>query len=265
MLSDNEFRRLLDRLDRPWSGYRKVRKGVMKRLRRHMTDLACPSIQAYLDRIVQDSEARARCEALLTVTISRFFRDRQLWDYLRSSILPTLTTGFGGDLKAWSAGCASGEEPYSLAMVAQTVTEKFPAAAGLSILATDADSACLQRAQEGRYPESSLREVPENFRERWFTRAPGRRARRIDSLLGGPICWQVHELLNEPPQGVFQLILLRNNLLTYYQGLRSKNAFDRILGRLAPGGALIVGSHERPPPDTRPLVRDPQCPWVYWG
>jgi chemotaxis protein methyltransferase CheR len=151
-------------------------------------------------------------------------------------------------------------------MVAQAVTEKFPAAAGLSILATDADSSCLRRAQEGRYPESSLREVPENFRERWFTRAPGRRARRIDSLLGGPICWQVHELLNEPPQGVFQLILLRNNLLTYYRGLRMKNAFDRILSRLAPGGALIVGSHEQhPPPDTRPIVRDPRCPWVYWG
>jgi hypothetical protein len=49
MLSDNEFRRLLDHIDRPWSGYRKVRKGVMKRLRRHMTVLACPSIQAYLE------------------------------------------------------------------------------------------------------------------------------------------------------------------------------------------------------------------------
>jgi chemotaxis methyl-accepting protein methylase len=261
MMGDDDFRRLLDHLDRPWAGFRKVRKGVKKRLRRHMTRLGCDSIQDYLGRIDGDAVARAGCEDCLAVTISRFLRDRGLWQGLQDRILPGLAERFGDPLSAWSAGCAGGEEPYSLAMVALAAADNRPAAASIRILATDARPPCLERAVEGRYPASSLREVPESWRDRFF-RPAGRRAWRVDPGLGEGIRWQVHDLLAVPPEGSFHLVFLRNNLLTYYRGRRLETAFHGIVGRIPEGGVLVVGSHERPPAHPR-LGRDPACPWVY--
>ena len=157
MLDDHDFRVLLNHLDRPWSGYRKVRKGVKKRVRRHMIQLSCTTIQDYLQRIDQYPDAWTQCQDFLAVTISRFFRDRQLWEHLQKRILPDLAQRFSERLRTWSAGCANGEEPYSLFMVAAAAFEAISDMGTIQILATDANIGCLQRAREGRFPESSLK------------------------------------------------------------------------------------------------------------
>lgn len=263
MLDDDGFRLLLDHLDRPWSGYRKVRKGVKKRLLGHMTGLGCTSMPDYLQQIDADPTTLEQCEQHLAITISRFFRDRRLWDHLQTQILPNLAKRFDGRLRAWSAGCANGEEPYSLSMVVLAASESMPGENKIRILATDADAACLNRARQGHYGESSLKEVPDKFRRRWF-RPVGRRSWQINGRIGDCIHWRQHQLLAEPPSDRFHLIMLRNNLLTYYQGQRQQNAFNRILDHLVEGGILVVGSHEHPPSTSRPLERDPFCPWAYW-
>lgn len=264
MLSDDDFRLLLDRLDRPWSGFRKVRKSVKKRLRRHMENLQCLTIEDYLRRIGADPAARGECEQRMIVTISRFFRDRRLWDQLQTRILPSLAARFPYGLAAWSAGCANGEEPYSLSMIWEAAEASMPEPVDLRILATDAQPSCLQRAREGCYPVSSLKQVPEGFKKQWFQKAPGSRRWRIDGRLSERIRWQVHQLLEPPPQGEFHIILLRNNLMTYYRGERLQTAFNSILDHLADGGAIILGSHEQLPANHPPLTREPSCPWVYW-
>ena len=263
MLSDTDLRKLLDHLDRPWAGFRKVRKGVKKRLHRHMLAIPCRSIEAYLAKIDKDPLLRAECENRLTVTISRFFRDRLLWDQLTRHILPELALRFNGRLSAWSAGCANGEEPYSLAMVWQTVADTLTDAGTLRIVATDANAPCLARAKVGRYPQSSLKEVPETYRRRWFQKVAGKAQWKIAAELENRILWQAHQLLDPPPEGIFHLILLRNNLLTYYQGDKMQAAFQRIAARLAKGGILIVGAHEHPPLGQQPLQRDKSCPLVF--
>ena len=78
MLSDTEFRSLLEHLNRPWAGYRKVRKGVKQRVRRHMQNLACSTVEQYLVQLARQPAEMAACEECLRVTISRFFRDRLL-------------------------------------------------------------------------------------------------------------------------------------------------------------------------------------------
>ena len=262
MLDDNDFLLLLNHLDRPWSGYRKVRKGVKKRVRRHMTQLSCTTIQDYLHRIDRHPVAWTQCQDQLAVTISRFFRDRQLWDHLQKQVLPDLTLRFPEKLSAWSAGCANGEEPYSLSMVAAAASETISGMDPIQILATDADTKCLQRAREGRFPESSLKELPEAFKKRWLKPA-GRRTWLIDERLGADIRWEARQLLDKPPQDRFHLILLRNNLLTYYQGQQMHAAFNCIVECLEDGGILIIGSHEHSPPTSRSMKRDPLCPWIY--
>lgn len=264
MLSDDDFRTLLAHFDLPWAGYRKVRKGVKKRIWRQMQEAGCGDIHSYLVLVEQRQDVRARCRHCLLVTISRFFRDRRLWDYLHAHLLPELKKLFPAGLNAWSAGCAGGEEPYSLAMVcADLAREREPGP--LHIKATDANPECLERARCGIYGAGSLKEVPDELRQRFFVSLP-KKLWAIDPHLRDRIDWELHNLLEEPPRsplGPFHIILLRNNLLTYYQGAVLQAALERIIHTIAPGGLLILGSHERLPAVSLPFRRDDNCPWVY--
>lgn len=259
MLSDKDFKRLLQFMDRPWKGYRKVRKGVQKRIRRHMSQLDCASMDHYLALLTEQPSQRAACEACLLVTISRFFRDRQLWSCLKTSLFPTLIARFQEPIRIWSAGCAGGEEPYSIAMA----WKSLPDAPMPGLLATDADPHCLERACTGIYGPSSLKEVTEAQRTHYFISLRGGRrfAVRQDRL--PPIVWQHHQLTDPPPGGPFQMIFLRNNLLTYYQGATLRKAFFNVIQALSPKGCLVIGSHECLPDAGVQLARDASCPWVY--
>lgn len=260
MLSDTEFRLLLEHLDRPWAGYRKVRKGVKKRVRRHMADLGCSTIEQYLRVLTRRPGARAACEQCLRVTISRFFRDRQLWQTLAERILPDLVNRFAPPIRTWSAGCACGEEPYSLAMV--WVELGRPAA--LDLVATDTGADCLARARTGVFGRSSLKHLPDRLRDRYFCPQKSGRQYLIRRHRLPSIRWQQHDLLGPPfEDGTFHLILLRNCLLTYYQGPGLLAAAARVMAALSPGGYLVTGTHETPPVGAFRLNREPDCPWIY--
>lgn len=259
MLDDREFGRLLEYLERPWSGYRKVRKGVKKRIRRHMEKSGCRTMDAYLELLQISPKDKADCEECLLVTISRFFRDAQLWQYLQAHLLPELVHHFEPPLRFWSAGCACGEEPYSLAMIWDCLGEVSPP----EILATDTRTDCLNRAKAGRYPRSSLREVPENIRSTYFNirRRGGVFSIQKQRLL--PIQWQRHHLLEPPPAGPFHIVFLRNNLLTYYQEPQLQTTLRSITSVLAPDGRLVIGSHEKISAPALNLQRQNDCPWIY--
>ena len=86
-MDDHQFRRLLHHLGLSWTGYRKVRKGVKRRISHHMLRLDCPDMAGYLHVLERNTETKAECKRLMTVSISRFFRDRRLWDLLQEEIL----------------------------------------------------------------------------------------------------------------------------------------------------------------------------------
>ena len=261
MLSDRDFSDLLKYLNRPWSGFRKVRKGVKKRIRRHMVELGCSTIEQYRAEISRPQE-RAVCEHCLMVTISRLFRDRQLWQALQGRILPDLSRQFSHPLRIWSAGCASGEEAYSLAMVCDVLRLPVPPL----ILATDVQPACLNRAQAGIYSHGSIKELPNEMQKRYVDIKQKGRQAVIRKHLLPPVRWLVHDLMHGPVDAdPFHLIMLRNNLLTYYQGRALQDAFAVLLSTLTPGGCLVTGSHEHLPVTDVPLTRDEDCPWVYWN
>jgi len=265
MIPDSDLRALLAYLDRPWAGFRKVRKGVKKRLHRHMCQLDCRHVGDYIALLDRQPEQRAVCEACLTITISRFFRDRRLWEALQERLLPALIQRFGQGLRIWSAGCASGEEPYSLAMVWHLLAAAHEDLPPLTILASDRQPQCLERARRGRYSAGSVKEIPPDMRPQFFTISRGGGRFEIKPEVRQWVCWVRHDLLNGPPGSSFHAVFLRNNLLTYYQGAVLQAAFERIVQTLVRGGLLIVGSHERLPAVSRSLVRDEGCPWAYWS
>ena len=87
MITDADFRKLLDHYDRPWRGFRKVRKGVLKRIRRHMASLHCSSVSEYIDILQRCPIEEEILQSHLRITISRFNRDRYLWDFLAEHTL----------------------------------------------------------------------------------------------------------------------------------------------------------------------------------
>ena len=121
-----EFALILDRFALSGEGYRKVRRGVQKRIVRHMQALGCPSMRAYLERLDADGEAETGARRLLDVSISRFFRDGEVWQVLGEEILPSLAAAHPAGLRIWSAGCALGQEVYSIRILWALLSEKAP-------------------------------------------------------------------------------------------------------------------------------------------
>ena len=253
-MDDDQFRRLLNCFGLSWSGYRKVRRGVKKRIRRHMKALGCQDFEVYLAALDNDQALREKCELLMTVSISRFFRDRGFWETLENQILPGIITGDTERAKVWFAGCACGEEVFSFAIVWDRLRERFQALPEIKILATDVNLVYLRRAQEGLYSLSSLKEVPEDVRSKYFKRQGEANQYRIASSLERGISWRLHHLLHDPPDPGFHLIFLRNNLLTYYRDALKTPAFLKVADCLVPGGILIIGSHEKLPLETADLL-----------
>ncbi|MCP4746998.1 MAG: hypothetical protein GY874_12800 [Desulfobacteraceae bacterium] len=263
MLSDDQFRLLLAHFDRPWAGFRKVRKGIKKRIRRHMAQLDCRCFEHYLALVQDDPEIGHACQQKLVVTITRFFRDRQLWDHLCHVILPGLIRLFPNGIRAWSAGCSGGEEPYSLAMVWHVLNENLNTQVPLDILATDIRSDCLERAQKAVYYKNSVKEVPQDLLTRYFHISKNEKHFILRPELKSIVRLMRHDVLDFPIEKDFHLLFLRNNLLTYYQGDVLEQALKRILKSLSMDRYLVLGSHERLPALPLPLLRDKNCPWFY--
>jgi chemotaxis protein methyltransferase CheR len=257
-MDDNEFSELLKYFNRPWKGYRKVRKGVIKRLRRHMEELDCTTLEAYIAILEQNRTEYQKCQAHLLVTISRFFRDKQVWQHLENRLLPELVSYFPQELKTWSAGCACGEEPYSLAIL----WNRLQFQTTLKIIATDANPLCLERARKGIFGKSSLKALSPEYISSCFNRLSAH-CYSILPHFQEPISWHEHDLLDAPPQSAFHLIFLRNNLLTYYQQPTLGRAAERIVKTLMPGGLLVIGAHEKLPELSIALIRDNLCPLIY--
>jgi chemotaxis protein methyltransferase CheR len=173
---------------------------------------------------------------------------------LEQEILPRLAADAlargGSRLRIWSAGCASGEEPYTLALL--FAFGERPRDQAPEILATDADSHLIERARRACYPASSLRDLPEPWRAAFertgdnFCLKPEHRAsvRFVEQDIGDAM-----------PAGPFDLILCRNLVFTYFAEPMQREIAGRLAERLVPGGSLLLGTHESLPAPVRGLAR----------
>ncbi|MBW2063686.1 MAG: hypothetical protein JRJ03_02015 [Deltaproteobacteria bacterium] len=253
-MDDTAFRGLLEFLGLSWRGYRKVRRGLKKRVARDMAECGCRTVEQYIRLLERNKALKDHCEMLMGVSISRFFRDRALWETLEKDILPELSHRHPDRLSVWCAGCACGEEVYSLKILWEEIKSRLDPIPLLRILATDMNPAFLARARIGLYPRSSLKEVSDFIRQRYFLEQ-GDQTFAVKPFIKDGICWEQGNLLFSVPQESFHLIFMRNNLLTYYAEGPKVSAFQKVLGCLEPGGYLVIGSHEKIPPGTKGLRR----------
>jgi chemotaxis protein methyltransferase CheR len=237
----------LPQLGLRWEGFRKVRRQVCRRLERRLDALGVRDLSAYRAYLAEHPGEWAELARLTPITISRFYRDRAVFAALERDVLPAL----GDDIRVWSAGCASGEEPYTVAMGCPTA----------EILATDVDPVMLRRTEAATYESSSLRELPEAHRRRGFDERDGRYVVRPEYRRR--VIVRHHDLGAEPPAGPFDLVLSRNVTFTYFDTERQRVVLARLREVLRPGGALVIGLHERLPEPTDGLVAWPGARAVF--
>jgi len=185
----------------------------------------------------------------LTINVTRFFRNPEAWAALDTKVLAPLMAAGTGPVRVWSAGCASGEETYTLAILLQRrAAMAGRRARAIDILGTDIDKASLEAAAAATYPESAFIDVPPDIRAAHFAGgAPFAVPERARAL----VRFARHDLHAEaPPGGPFDLIVCRN--VAIYFDKRSQDAlWDLFHGALVPGGVLMQGKVETLPASQR--------------
>jgi len=228
--------------------------------------LNLPDVLAYRGYLERHAPEWNILDSLCRVTISRFYRDRDVFDTLRFTLLPflarrTIARGESA-LHGWSVGCCSGEEPYTLQIVWKLwVVPQLPVSLPLDILATEVDAALIERARQGRYPESTLKDLPEELTQQAFTRTEAGYA--IREPFRENIRFVQQDIRAHLPEGHFHLILCRNLVFTYFEEGLQRTLLEKLSKRLLPEGILVIGSHESLPSGSEMLVPYDQRLGIY--
>lgn len=246
-----------------WCAFRRVQRQVCKRIRTRARALELADAAAYAQYLESHPDEWTTLEAMCGITISRFYRDRPVFDTLEQHVLPRLARELreGEPLRVWSAGCASGEEPYSIALLWEfSVSVDFPGRE-FQVVATDRDPHLLARAEAACYRHSSLRELPRDWVARAFTNVGGTWC--LDRNLQRTVTFECQNLRRAMPSGPFHLILCRNLAFSYFDLSEQARVQSALIERLTPGGHLVLGLDEALPETGAPLEQVPQSPYIY--
>lgn len=230
-----------------WKGFRKVRRRVCRRIQNRIDELGFKSIEDYKEYLEGNTQEWKVLDSYCPITISRFYRDRGLFNILSREIFPLLREMVlrenGQEVRCWSAGCASGEEPHTLKIIWDNIIAPKPTCPPLKITATDINKVVLVRAGAGTYSASSFWELPYTLFRRSFYPKDGSYILKGEFREG--ITFLKQDIRRDMPKENFHLILCRNFVFTYFDEGLQREILKEMLTHLLPGGFLIVGCHEK--------------------
>ncbi len=183
------------------------------------------------------------------ITISRFYRDTAVLAHLGTEVLPVLAEhalarGETG-LRCWSAGCASGEEAYSLVLLWDRVAGKAYPQLDIHVTATDIDTVLLERARVACYPFSSVKALPAAWLQAAFSQKQGGYC--LEQRLRSKVSFLCQDIRQGVPNKGFHLVLCRNMAFTYFDKWLQSTVLATIHASLRAGGVLVLGGHESLP------------------
>ena len=248
---DEFLREACHPLDLQWRKYR--RRAARHRLRSRMSRLGIGEYAVYLSYLRAHPEESSAFADLMAVTVSRFFRERACWQRLAGEIIPAYLDARppAGTFRAWSAGCCGGEEPFTLVILwKDLLAPSFPSLR-LDVRATDIDGASLARASRGSYPGSSLREIPQPLRGRWFRQEGDLWV--LHHEVRNSVKFEGSNLMTGKPPKKQDLVLCRYLVFTYYRGSRRLSAARKLASSMKGGGLLFIGRKEGLGPEEKEL------------
>ncbi|MCV2491549.1 PAS domain-containing protein [Geodermatophilus sp. YIM 151500] len=221
-----------------FTGYK--RPSLLRRITRRMHDVGLDSFTGYRDHLELHQEEFVALFNTILINVTSFFRDPDTWAYLADHVLPELVTR-GRPIRAWSAGCASGQEAYSLAMLLAEQLGHEEYRRRVKIYATDVDEEALTAARLATYTEAELKGISPERLERFFEREGTRAAFRKDLRRG--VIFGRNDLVQDAPISHVDLLLCRNTLM-YFNADTQHQVAERLHFALEPHGVLVLGKAE---------------------
>lgn len=217
---------------------------LLRRIARRRGILGIESLEDYAQRVREDGAELERLSRDLLIGVTSFFRDAEVFAYLRRSVLPALVEAAGerGELRVWVPACATGEEAYSLAMLLLDLIADGGHSLRLQVFASDLDPASVAFARAGVYPESAAAEIGNPRVGRYFTRRDDGRV-AVSGALRDVVVFAQQNVLADPPFSRIDLISCRN-LLIYLKPEAQQRILDVFHFSLRPDGVLLLGSSE---------------------
>jgi chemotaxis protein methyltransferase CheR len=217
------------------TGYK--RPQMERRINSLMRSLKMDNYDDYLNLMEQEHQHWTKFIDTLTINVSEFYRNPPQWDILISKVLPALFVK-SPTLKIWSAGCSTGEEPYTLAMV---LTMNFPQHS-FSLNATDIDDGVLNKAMRGVYIDKAVANLPKPYLTRFFRQDNGNYV--VSDEIKRKVKFGKHNLLRDSFDRNIDLILCRN-VVIYFTEESKNELYKNFYSALKPGGVLFTGSTEQ--------------------
>src|SRR6266699_5298230 len=244
--SDDVLRSILEQVSRQANiDFRPYKSTtILRRISRRMAVTHCSTMHDYLDYLKANPQEVGELVKAFLINVTQFFRDSDAFTYLKSQILPKLIArGLERDhtLRVWAAGCATGEEAYSLAMLITELLGPELSQWSIKIFATDVDEAAINFARRGLYSENLLRDVPADYKDRFFERVD--HGYRVSKMLRQMIIFGQQDLSRSAPFPRIDLVLCRN-VLIYFTPELQEYVLNQFAFSLSPGGYLFLGKAE---------------------
>jgi chemotaxis methyl-accepting protein methylase len=235
-----------------FSGYRPAM--VERRIRQRLGATSSADFKEYLSYIQSDADELDHLIDVMTINVSQFFRDTLTFELIAGKILPAVilekTRARDHSLRIWSAGCAKGEEVYSLAILIKELLDREGIMVNLHIFATDIDKSALAAAENALYPLASIENIPYRLLTKYFTREG--ESFRITPEIREMVTFTHYDMLDKKhsvPQesvfGNFDMVFCRN-LLIYFNAEYQEIIFEKLYHSLAENGYLVLGEAETP-------------------
>jgi chemotaxis protein methyltransferase CheR len=226
---------LKKRLDIDLTGYK--RPQMERRINSLMRSLGINDYEALVTSMKKDRVILDRFTDHLTINVSEFFRNALQWEVLEKKIFPTLLEK-NQHFNIWSAGCSTGEEPYTLAMILAEKAYKMQ----VSIIATDFDERVLKKAINGLYKPKEVSAIPASYLKKYFKEVEGQY--QASDTLKRFITFKHHNLLRDAYPSQLDLIICRNVVIYFTEETKSI-MYRKMFDALKPGGVLFTGSTEQ--------------------
>jgi len=233
---------------------------LQSRFQKRLRALGMASYAEYCDYVFSPEGREAERSQLIdvvTTNTTHFFREPKHWDIMNQIVLPELWQrglGRGNPLRIWSAGCSSGEEPYTLAMVLSEFAGKF-SGFDFSILATDISNEILQKAMRAIYPMEKAEEIPMDMKKKYLLKSKQGRSPmiKIDAPLRRKVSFQRLNFMGDFRLQNPQDIIFCRNVVIYFDRATQVTLFNKFCNNLKHGGYLFIGHSESLSGMTLPL------------